>query len=80
MKEEDFLNNLAPFPVWFEGRKIELCPIESRKIENKIISDFAKLKPKSGFKKVPILLSLSLKLQSIDTSINKIFSKLDFHK
>jgi len=35
MKEDDFLNNLAPFPVWVVGRKIELCPIESRKIEEK---------------------------------------------
>ena len=36
MKEDDFLNNLAPFPVWVVGRKIELCPIEFRKIEKNI--------------------------------------------
>ena len=36
MKEDDFLNNLAPFPVWVVGRKIELFPIEFRKIEKKI--------------------------------------------
>ena len=36
MKEDDFLNNLAPFPIWIDGRKIELCPIEFRKIEKNI--------------------------------------------
>ena len=49
MKEDDFLNNLAPFPVWVDGRKIELCPIEFRKIEKKYNYYFAK--PKCGFKK-----------------------------